>query len=172
MKNLGKIADLFTILCKKYDNEELGKKVTQKMFYFFERKGIDLNLRYGIHFYGPYSSKLDDIMYYLDVMGIISIDTSGRTHKISLGNTPNEDHGLTESEKETAQSVLNTFFGKTPYELEALATMDYVANSLLKGNYTDEMIVSKFKEIKGDKFDQNIIADSIAELKKDGFLRA
>lgn len=171
MDNINKLADLFVILCNKYDHE-LGKKVTQKMFYFFERKGINLNLRYGIHFFGPYSSKLDNAMHMLEWDGIISINTSGVTHTISLGDTPIESSTITGEEEAIASYVIETFKSKSPYELEAFATMDYIANSLLGGIYTDELIIEKFKEVKGDKFKQPIINKTLSELKILGFIVA
>ena len=61
-----------------------GKKAAQKMFYFFERKGIDLNLRYGIHYYGPYSAKLDNTLHILESEDYIDINTSSSTHVISM----------------------------------------------------------------------------------------
>ena len=171
MDSINKLADLFVILCNKYDHE-LGKKVTQKMFYFFERKGINLNLRYGIHFFGPYSSKLDNAMHMLEWDGVISINTSGITHTISLGDTPIEDTAITGEEEAIASYVIETFQSKTPYELEALATMDYIANSMLGGVYTDELIIEKFIEVKGDKFKQPIINKTLGELKTLGFIAA
>lgn len=172
MVNLNKVADLFIILCKKYSDVDLGKKVAQKMFYFFERKGIDLNLRYGIHFFGPYSAKLDNAMHMLEFDGIISIDTTGITHKISLGETNLDPSSISKEDSAIASSVIDTFFSKTPYELEALATMDYIANSMLGGNCTDEMIVKKFKEVKGDKYKQPTINKTLSELKSLGFIAA
>ena len=171
MDSINKLADLFVILCNKYDHE-LGKKVTQKMFYFFERKGINLNLRYGIHFFGPYSSKLDNAMHMLEWSGVISINTSGITHTISLGDTPIESSTITEEEEAIASYVIETFQSKSPYELEALATMDYIANSLLSGIYTDELIIKKFIEVKGDKFRQPIINKTLSELKTLGLITA
>ena len=79
-----KHAYLFELICNKFDGAELGKKAAQKLFYFFERQGITLNLRYGIHYYGPYSEKLDNIMYYLESENVINIDDSGRTPAIRV----------------------------------------------------------------------------------------
>ena len=171
MDNINKLADLFVILCNKYDHE-LGKKVTQKMFYFFERKGINLNLRYGIHFFGPYSSKLDNAMHMLEWDGVISLNTSGITHTISLGDTLKESSTITGEEEAIASYVIETFKSKSPYELEALATMDYIANSMLGGTYNDELIIKKFIEVKGDKFNQSVINKTLDELKNLGFIAA
>ena len=167
MGNLEKTALLFQMLCDRYDGADaLGKKAGQKMFYFFERFGVDLKLRYGIHFYGPYSSKLDDMMYQLDCQGYINIDISGHTHTITGGNQKITEELLTPEEKDVVECVLQTFEHKTPMELEALSTMDYVANSLLHKGVTDEEIIAKFKQIKNTKFDQNTIDNCLRELKE------
>ena len=167
MDNLQKYAELFSMICERFDGADLGKKVVQKLFYFFERKGISLGLRYGIHYYGPYSSKLDNTLHMLESEDYISIDTSGSTHIITLG--PSDNHTtkqLTDAEQSTAQEVLNAFSHKTPLELEALATMDFIANSILEKNASDETIISKFNEIKGDKFNNALIQSVLSELKR------
>ena len=155
MENIIKYAELFDLLCENFDGAELGKKASQKMFYFFERKGINLNLRYGIHYYGPYSAKLDNILHILESEEYISIDTTGTTHVISKGTTDISSNGLTQEEHNNAQFVIKNFSHKSPLELEALATMDFVAN-YMNCNSKKE-IVSTFKEIKGEKFDSKII---------------
>lgn len=166
MDNTKKYALLFKMLCEKYDGSTvLGKKASQKIFYFFEREGIELNLRYGIHYYGPYSSKLDDAMYELESEGYLSIDTSGTTHTIQLGHELIPDTYLSEQEKHIAAFVLETFAHKSPMELEALTTMDYIANSLLSKEATEKDIIDKFKQIKGEKFSQRIIDHTLQELK-------
>lgn len=167
MGNLEKTALLFQMLCDKYDGANaLGKKASQKMFYFFERFGINLRLRYGIHFYGPYSSKLDDMMYELDCQGYISIDISGPTHIITGGSQKVSEELLTPEEIKVVDYVMQTFEHKSPMELEALSTMDYIATTLLPQGASDEEIVEKFKQIKGTKFEQNVIVNCLQELKE------
>lgn len=161
MENIEKYAELLNMLYVSFDGAELGKKVTQKMFYFFERKGIPLNLRYGIHYYGPYSSKLDNILHVLESEDYIDINTAGTTHVISIKNT-SINSALLGNEKDVATTVIEAFAHKTPLELEALATMDFVANSM--NCTTKEEIVSSFKVVKGDKFNTNIIAKTFNTL--------
>ncbi len=160
-----KYIELFKIIFDKYQNSYLGKKTTQNLFYFLERQGIDLNLRYSIHFYGPYSSKLDNTLHLLENEHYINIDTSGPTHKITLVNDDINDSVLTENDLNIANIVMDNFASKSASDLEALSTMDYIANILL--NTTDEnTIKDKFKEIKGNKFDTNKVDQTFDELKK------
>lgn len=173
MENICKYAELFKIICDNFNgSEHLGKKVCQKLFYFFEREGLHLNLRYGIHYYGPYSSKLDDTMHILEGEEYINIDTSNTTHVISVGKTSVNDESLTEDDIKIANDVLSKFGTKSPMELEALATMDYVANNILTSNASDEEIICKFKEIKSNKFNEIIIQNTLSELKSFGFICA
>lgn len=166
MANVEKMAILFKMLCEEYDGADvLGKKAAQKMFYFMEREGLDLNLRYSIHYYGPYSAKLDDVMYTLESDGYISINATGRTHSICMGSESTSDC-LTQEEKAVVKKVLCTFEHKPPMELEALSTMDYIANFILPKNSTQEDIINKFKEIKGSKFDTDTITETLKELEQ------
>ena len=166
MSNMEKCAELFEVLCNEFHpkQEKIGKKVVQKMFYFFERSGIEINLRYGIHFYGPYSSKLDDMMHMLESEDYISIDDSGTTHIISLGAEKIRSKELSIAEKEMAERVIQSFQQKSPQELEALATMDFIANSILDKNANRETVISRFRKIKGTKFSKDIIDRTYDEL--------
>lgn len=156
MENIERISELFGMLCNSHTDSPLGKKVAQKVFYFFERKGINLNLRYGIHFFGPYSARLDNTMHILESEDRLSIDTSHATHVITLDADTVTSGVLSPEEKKIADFVLEKFSHKTAFELEALATMDFVANTMLCTNKKDE-IISKFIEIKGDKFNTSTI---------------
>lgn len=161
MYNLNKCAELLDILSKNFSGGKLGKKVVQKMFYFFERKGIQLHLRYGIHYYGPYSSKLDNITRELEDEDVINIDTSGQTHIITVKTKDNFQDVLTDEELQYADFVIQNFAEKTPMQLEALATMDYVADKILLKGASDNEIKKKFKEIKGNKFNEKEISEAL-----------
>ncbi len=163
MDNIKKYAELFNLVSNSFDGAKFGKKVAQKMFYFFERMGINLNLRYGIYYYGPYSSKLDNMLHVLESEEYIKINTDGTTHIISIGKKKSNS-ALSHEEKDIATTVIESFAHKTPLELEALATMDYVANSM--NCTTKEAIVSTFKAIKGDKFNLKTINETYSTLKQ------
>ena len=166
MENKEKMIELFSMICTQFDGAPLGKKVTQKIFYFFERKGIKLNLKYGIHFYGPYSSKLDTAIHVLESDDYLNVDTSGMTHIISLKNNCNVKNVLSPDERTIANSVIKLFAHKSPLELEALATMDYVANVMLN-HPNKSQIIDSFKTIKGKKFSDEMIDLAFNELEKD-----
>ncbi len=77
---------------------------------------------------------------------------------------------LSDEEKRTVQYLLQKFEHKSPLELEALSTMDYIANSILPVGASDDMCVDKFKQIKGTKFEQNVIKKALEELKQLEFI--
>ena len=165
MSQYERYAKIIEILSSKFDGADFGKKVTQKMFYFFGRKGMPLNLRYGIHYYGPYSSKLDNILHVLESYDYININTSEMTHIISVGSRKADENALDTEQRKIVEQVICEFAHKSPSELEALATMDYVANAILPEGASDQKIIDKFVEIKGSKFPRGVLRKTLAELK-------
>ena len=72
------------------DTIEPGKKMLQKLMYLISRKDVNLELNYSIHYFGPYSSKLDSTLHTLESFDKLNINTSGITHIIHLGDFPIE----------------------------------------------------------------------------------
>lgn len=144
---------------------EPGKKMLQKLMYLIDRKDVNLGLNYSIHFYGPYSSKLDNTLHRLESYDMVRIDTNRSTHTIHLGDA-SIDGVLEQDIQEKVDFVLENFSTKTALELEAITTVDYVATMLLKGHATDEQVIEKVKRIKGSKFTSEYLQDSLEILKK------
>ena len=148
---------------------EPGKKMLQKLVYLIGRKGINLGLNYSIHYFGPYSSKLDTTMHTLESYDKLKIDTTGNTHIIRLGEVPIE--GVLDSNTQVAVDfVMNNFSRKTAHELEAITTLDYVANNILDSSAQDEDIVNKVIQIKGNKFSPDYLMGCLDELKQLKFI--
>ncbi len=128
--------------------EGAGKKVVQKLMYFIERSGLDMDLDYCLHFYGPYSVELDEEIYYLTANHEVKIDIKGNTHVISV----NDDFGsesISNEDEEIIETVMKRFGGLSPTDLEALATIDYVH---IKTKLQGEELINKVLQIKGEKF--------------------
>lgn len=166
MINFDKNAIIIGQICK---DLEPGKKMLQKLMYLISRKGVDLGLNYSIHFFGPYSSKLDNAMHILESYDKLSIDTNGTTHIIRLGNSP-IDGELDADDQNKVNFVMEKFSSKSAHELEAITTLDYVATVILKGSGTDEQIVDKVMQIKGSKFSSSYLSDSLSVLKQNSYL--
>lgn len=167
MNMLEKYAFLIGDICK---DHQTGKKKLQKLMYLIERKGVQLDLRYSIHFFGPYSSKLDHIIHILENEDWLDIDTSGQTHRIIMkkeenGQLPKEDNILVDM-------VRAAFYDKSPMELEALTTIDYVATTLLHGTATRDDVINQVKMIKGKKFSSQELEKEYDVLIEQGYLSA
>lgn len=132
-----------------------GKKQLQKLMYLMERYGIKMNLNYSIHFYGPYSSKLDYFLHEYESAGLLCINTSGTTHKITMTDTL--EACLDENDTEIENYVLDNFSSFTAQELEALTTLDYVSHFMYKDSESKEQIIKLVKIIKGSKFSDDLL---------------
>ena len=147
-----------------------GKKMVQKLIYLIERKGIDLGLDYRIHFYGPYSSDLDQYLHLYESEGLLKIDTSGTTHKINMISN-NKDTSLTHIEETIINDIISKFISKSPQDLEILTTTDFVACDLIeKDRLSTEGIIASVKKIKGSKFTVQEILLCIKSLRENGFI--
>lgn len=153
------------VIGKICNNIEPGKKMLQKLMYLISRKGVNLNLNYSIHFFGPYSAKLDNVLHAMENYDMVSIDTSGQTHSIHLGSVPIEGE-LEAKDQEIVDYIMTTFASKSAYELEAITTLDYVFSFLLSGHATDAEVINKVEQIKGSKFTSAFLADSFKILKE------
>lgn len=163
MDYLDKYAVITQEICSKV--EQPGKKIIQKLFYLIERSGVTLNLNYSIHYFGPYSSKLDDLIHVLESNDIININTSGVTQVIHMAKN-NPDKILSSQEKNKVDFILSKFSNKSDRELEAITTLDYVATSLVKKDFdSDRVIIELVKEIKGAKFNDESLKQNIELLK-------
>lgn len=138
--------------------------------YLIERKGVQLDLRYSIHFFGPYSSKLDHIIHILENEDWLDIDTSGQTHRIIMKKEGNGQ--LSTEDNILVDMVRKAFYDKSPMELEALTTIDYVATTLLHGNATRADVIKQVKIIKGKKFSSQELEKEYDVLIEQGYLSA
>jgi len=160
------------VIQKISDYQYPGKKALQKLIYLMERKGLNLGFNYSIHYYGPYSSDLDDAIHSLEMQGVIEIKYEGQTHKIvptELLET--EKNIITTQESKIIDTVLKTYANMTAHELELLTTTDYVAGELCRqgSSCQDEAIIDGVTVIKGQKFSADQIAKAIQQLKTNGY---
>lgn len=164
---MNKLTYVLSALCKDY---EPGKKMVQKLVYLVERKGLDLDMDYSIHFYGPYSSDLDQYMHALEANNVLTIDTSGLTHKLRFLKKP-RTNPLSETENGILNDVISLFANKSALELEVLTTTDYVTNNMLsEDDRSKSAIIKLVKKIKGSKFSDNQIENCIQVLSKNGLI--
>lgn len=166
--------DRYAVIINKISGKKavLGKKKLQKLMYLMERKGVDLNLNYSIHFYGPYSSKLDNAIQVLAARGVITINTNRIMHEICVNDLSDVHDDFREDEKSAIVFVLDNFSNETANDLEALTTLDFVANNILSSNQADKDIIKEVERIKGSKFTPDCLQEKLGVLKDLGFLNS
>lgn len=109
------------------------------------------------------------MLHFLEVQDIIAIDTSGSTHKISILQKAAEGT-LSAGEKEAAQYELEYFAEHSPMELEAMTTLDYIANVMLKGEADESTLARDVIKIKVSKFSEEELKKDLELLKKTGYV--
>ena len=147
---------------------KLGKKHLQKLMYLMERYGINLNLNYSIHFFGPYSAKLDNWLHEYESNGTLTIDTSEQTHTISLNEEI--DDSLEGEDYNREKFVLEKYKSFSALDLEALTTIDYVAHTVYKDKKNKSQVIEMVKLIKGSKFSGEELSKKYDILLKNGLI--
>lgn len=138
-----------------------GKKAMQKLVYILQRRGVDFQLPFQIHFYGPYSSALDYTLQSFERQGLIHIEQKGSSSLVKLSPYTWEEVERDDLVKEISpyvriiEEVLTEYAGKTPRELELLTTVDYVYSELAKRESVvdPEKVCDVVTQLKGSKFD-------------------
>ena len=151
MKTIADNAAYIIKRIKDVRNESPGKKVLQKIVFLTIEKGIPFDYDFGLHFYGPYSSSLDEATNILHAEGVIHFDYSGQSHKMEISDgfevLPSK---LTEEQINDVNDVIQTFMDMSPSDLELLTTAIYAFNHL--DDKSKESVVSGVIKIKGKKY--------------------
>lgn len=149
-----------------------GKKVMQKLVYLLQRRGIDFQFTFQMHFYGPYSSALDYALQSFERQGVITIEQRGPSSLLKISPYTWEEVDRNCLEEELCQyltiidDVLAEFAGKTPRELELLTTVDFVYEELVKRDsaVTPKGVCHIVSNLKGSKFDGADISEAVAKV--------
>jgi uncharacterized protein YwgA len=167
------INKLMPIIKKIAGYQQPGKKALQKLIYLVEKKGVDLGFNFSIHYYGPYSSTLDDAVHSLQMQGVIDIVPDGMSHRIHVTELSDmmESTTLSQTEEQEIEDVLRTFGRMTAFDLELITTTDFVARALRQSGKTcmDDDIIEGVRRIKGDKFSQDKMTQAIIQLRNNGY---
>ena len=148
----------------------LNKKNTkrediQKLIYLIERNENDLNLKFGISYYGVYSKKLDDILNYMILKKIIKVNN---LNLILIDNTLNFKNKLTHKEIQKILFILNNFKNKNFIELEGITTVDFFMQKDLLTS--DIKIIEDIKRSTGTKFENIKLEDYFETLRVHGYI--
>lgn len=148
-------------------NGYLGRTAVQKMMYFLKTLGVPMDYKFEIYRYGPFCETILRDVDYLLADNVIK-DKSPSPHKYSNyepAEAAGELVGLYQQElapyQELINSVVTTLAPMEPPKLELLSTLDYLyrhekASGRVSGWKT--AVVSKFLEVKGNKFQEPEVA--------------
>jgi uncharacterized protein YwgA len=148
--------NIINILCSLKEMKiRPGKKQFQKLVYLIENVAcVDLGFTYNIHYYGPYSTELDDTLTKLGGDGLFHYDYSGLSHLINIDDLGKDDdfveYDLQNDEIEAIGKVLEKFGHKSPSELELITTTHFVKSNLTSKD--EESVLRGVKKIKGNKY--------------------
>ena len=109
-----------------------GKTHIQKTAYFAqEAASVDLDLRFVIHHYGPYSFELESLLQTLDSQNVLDVarEDDGYGYAVSVGERAREVEIDTSLEAK-AEEVAGYFATLPTAELELLSTSYYVRKRL------------------------------------------
>jgi len=140
------------------------KKTMQKIVYLIQNKGCDLGYDYDIHFYGPYSSDLDYDLQTLNRDDQLLIEYTSMGHKISVQDKAVYDL----SNNNIIDEVIVKYGGKTPFDLELIATTLFVQRNLETGD--ESQIIQGVKKLKGEKYAEKQIKEAFENLEENAFL--
>ena len=79
---------------------------------------------------------------------------------------------LSKEDNVLVDEVRKVFYDKSPMELEALTTIDYVATTLLPGTATRDDVIKQVQIIKGKKFSSQELEKEYDVLIEQGYLSA
>lgn len=121
MVNKEAIVSIISQIGSPSKTRSVSKKTLQKIVYLIEAMGEDLGCKYGIHFYGPYSSNLEFAIYEMETKGELTIDYANPAYTIHVTKNTAPACG-----NETTRRVIQEFANETAGELELLTTVLYV----------------------------------------------
>jgi O-acetyl-ADP-ribose deacetylase (regulator of RNase III) len=130
----------------------LTKIEVQKLAYFLEKAGQPINLDFGKHNYGPYSDKLRHVLKALDGHYIVGVGDFAGEADIAVipGAVAEADEFIKASgddelanQVERVRNLISGF--ETPYGMELLATVHWVATQEPNIRNADDAIVDVHK---------------------------
>lgn len=151
---------------------KLGRTILQKLTYFVKAKGVPVSFDFELYHYGPFSQELSERVDWLQIDSII--EDKGQSNESNYALGPRADEVII-SYSDKLQSidfqidqVINSFFQKTPKDMELLATVHFVQQS--GGPNKDiSRTIREVRRIKGNKFSEDEIRVADKYLNSEGF---
>ena len=151
-----------------------GKKKLQKLLYFLqeaERESLGFDFR--MHYYGPYSPTLDARVQSLSHTGWVqSALSQDGVSLFSLGELAKSVPEKPEPSDENLDRVLSRFGGLSPYNIELLGTIHFLARGWQRiGEDEVRTLVSHIRAWKGSKYTHAQIVDGVKRLQEWGYVK-
>lgn len=150
----------------------------QKLAYFLQSAGEKLGLNFVKHKYGPYADNLNHVLQRLEGHYIRGYGDRSRTSTVHLlGSAYQEAHEIVEGEAESisrldyVSRLIEGF--ETPYGMELLATVHWVALVDGRDQFTEDETITKVREWserKSNLFTPEHIRKALVRLKGHGWL--
>ena len=146
------------------------KTTVQKIVYFLQ-SGVEIPLgyRFKMHYYGPYSEKLDDNLSLANAMGIVKVrpDSAGYGYHVRPGQYDVEiESSMSWGEIDQTIHILG---GLELSRLELLATVHFV--SRLRPQLPESKIVNTVRRLK-PKFSKKTIEGAYSDIIQMGFVKS
>ena len=136
------------------------RKLLQKKVYMLQESGLNLGYHFGWYVYGPYSPDLTKDAFDLSMQ---------------LTHAPKTmDKGTLTLGEQSALRKMNAFLSSVSKEDELADSLEIIASLhfLMKENPSlkESDIISKFMQLKGDRFRDRDVQESMRQLRKSGII--
>ncbi len=155
----------------------LGRTAVQKIVYFLQVLDVRMRYRFEVSHYGPFCSTILGDLEWLIADEVIT-DASpdpGKYSKYTPGPACEEliaEHGaMLRQYDATVKSTVKALLPLKPDHLELIATLDYVFRELkatLGKKPPKKKVIARFREFKGEKFNESEIAETYDRLEAAG----
>ncbi|OFX13684.1 MAG: hypothetical protein A2Z18_09680 [Armatimonadetes bacterium RBG_16_58_9] len=157
----------------------VGRTAVQKIVYFLQVGGVQMNYRFKMYHYGPFCKELLDDIDWLLADEVLK-DESSRQEKYS-NYVPGEqiqellslhDEYLKKHRK-AIEGIVEALAPLRPERMEEIATLYYVfrqQKAKVEGEPTKEAVVSAFVGIKSEKFPRSDVETLYDVMSKAGML--
>ena len=154
----------------------VGRTAIQKIMYFLKARGIPMNYKFDIYHYGPYCQDIITDTDWLIVDDVIRDQStkpdnySNYAPYVSMDEILEVISDLSSNERDIIRDTVKALIPLEPNLLELLATLDYLLRAeKATGRKTEikETVVKRLMEVKGAKFEQNLVEsmyDTVARI--------
>ena len=155
----------------------LGRTAIQKIVYFLQVLNVPMRYRFEVCHYGPFCTNILGDLDWLIADEVVS-DSSLNREKYSKYTPGPACEELIEKHaaklltyKEIVKSTVRALLPLKPDHLELIATLDYAyreKKATLGKKPPKADVIARFREFKGDKFQEAIIAETYDTLESAG----